>query len=34
LHDHFVCHFFPALVLFEESNCIDWLMFCFIQSQT
>jgi hypothetical protein len=23
LHDHFVCHFFPALVLFEESNCID-----------
>jgi hypothetical protein len=25
---------YPALVLFEQSNCIDWISFCYILSLT
>ena len=26
--------FYPALVLFEQSNCIDWINICYIRSLT
>jgi hypothetical protein len=30
----FCKHFYPALVLFEQSNGIDWIHFCYIWSLT
>ena len=26
--------FYPALVLFKQSNCINWITFCYIRSLT
>ena len=26
--------YYAALVLFEQANCIDWIMFCYILSLT
>jgi len=25
---------YPALILFEQSNCIDWINFCYMPSLT
>ena len=32
VYHHFLIY--PALVLFDQANCIDWLHFCHIQSLT